>query len=565
MTTLALGPFGGVRPRVSQRSGDSSSRAEKSENVKLWHGTLAPWREPKKILDCPDPVCCMRIIDCCVYTDPSKCASFAKAPSNCNRVFATGLKDYPYPVTAEAFECSSPKHAEPNWVRLGVPKPDPLSFTVPGLTAPMPVAPIPGVAGQQIKRECRDYIYTYVNKFGEEGCPSSPSADIGDADIDAVATLNIPAPPAGWCIEFVRVYRLFSGSDANYGEACYLFADEYPIDDEPIEVTEDTPPCDLHEPVQTECYNAPPECLEGIIELDYGGLAGFHGKDIYFTEPFEWHAWSCKMTLDDCIKGICELAGNIYVITDGRPYVISSLPNEKECRCCRSVTQHPEPMPLVSSRKSIAKTANGVIWPSTDGLVRMTGTSLSLITHSEFAEDDWQKFHPWNMTSAIWNGRFYGFSDIGGLFIDYTDGIYADGDVGANSRNTTSTYTPSAVDVDDKGNFYLAFGDGIYLWDQGEAYERYCWKSKTVTSASRVKWSAMRVYFEDIPCRKAVDPVTVIVWSGCKTVFTKKVQDDKPFRLPRKCGQTDTCIEIRGTSEVSNVLVSDSMSELIQG
>lgn len=559
--------FGGIRPRFSKRSGNDG-RALTAHNVKLWHGTLSPWRQPSLIIDHDECISSLFKHDCCFLTDKNPCAKFATGVGQCDRVFATDICGQECPVTATLPDCGSLEVVTPTWTKLGVPVPGPVSFTVPPLSAPESTPQ----EGWQLKREHRDYVYTYVNSFGEEGAPSLPSTDATDADSDAIASITFPSRPDpldGWNVVAIRLYRVQTGNiDGQYGhDGVYLFVDEIDVSATPynqvINYDDDKPVDCLAEPLMTHHFYPPPCELSGLTELEGGSLVGFVGKRLYFSEPFQYHAWPCWLDLDDCIRGVVEVANALYVATDGRPYTISSKVNEEECRCCRSVFRHPEPAPMVSDIRGIVATANGAMWPTNDGLVRVTGNSLSLVTHGDFAEDDWVEFHPHTMKGANWNGRYIGFGAIGGLYLDYTDGIYADGDVGANSRNSTLSWTPNAVFNDRQGDIYLSFGNQIRKWDDGAEYEIYEWASKINQSNSVTSWTAARLYFEDGGCLSSHSPVRFTIEDGCGDVlYTRLVSDEQPFRLPRGIRRRSLVVRIEGKSEVSAYYLATSLREI---
>lgn len=572
MATLAIEVFGGIRPRLARRLGESPT-ASVAENVKLWHGTLAPWRQPKLVAEHDECIHSMLKVECGFIVDASPCAAFATSGSPCDRVFGTDICGFPYPVTAHLPKPCSLDIVSPDWVRLGVPQPDAVAFTVPALAPPTPAPSME--QGFQRAREHRDYVITYVNSFGEESGPSPGSVDAQDADINAPATITFPSrPPPGenWDIVSLRIYRLFTGNTdgqnlGKEGDPDYLFVEEIDLTpyawDEPLVFIDDTPAADLLEPAPLACVNTPPECLHGIIALESGPLVAFEGKNLWFTTPWQYHDWGCHLNFDHTIKAIAEVGGMIYVATDGPPYTVSSAAPDEDCKCCRQVFLHQEPAPMVADHRAMAATPNGVVFPTNDGLVRLTGNSMSLITHSEIAEDDWQTFFPWTLKGVALNGRYLGFGQRSFTF-DYSDGIYADGDVGAQSRMSTFSYQPQTAIVDKAGDVYLAFGTEIRKWDDSADFETYTWQSKLHQSHSRLNWSAARILFEDGGAMVSrSNPVTFQLRDGRqKVLHTVRVFNEEPFRLP--VGIKDRAVEIRisGTTEIAAVVLATSVREL---
>ena len=573
MARAAIEVFGGIRPRFGRHMGDQS-RASIAENVKLWHGTLAPFRKPKAVHSAASCVNALFVYGCTVVTDVNPCASFAYDPFICGQLFATDICGFNFPVVAEFPEsgCLS-DNVEPEWRRLGVVAPSPVTFVVPALTAPIAAPSI--VQGEQLEREHRDYVITYVNSRGQESARSDNSPDAQDADISAQAIITIPPRPDPanlWDIVAARVYRLMSGNiDGQQSEEApdYAFAFEVPLDpavwSDPITVTDTTPASRLGETPPHVHAVPPPAGLSGITVLSSGALVGFVGKNLWFSEPLQPHSWPCSMRLDDCIRGIREADGSLYVATDGRPYVVSIANKVEDCLCCREVYMHVEPAPMVSDMRGMVATNTGAIWPTNDGLARMSGRGLSLITHSEMAEDDWAKFVPNTIVSGQHNGRYYGFG-ARALTFDYTDSIYADGDVGAGSRLSTLSYNVDAVFSTRQGHMYVAMGNTVYAWDAGDENETYTWRSKLNQAHSVINWSAARVLFGNGGRTGVSEPITMRLLDGAGTpLYARSVFDEQPFRLPPNIKHRAFEVEFQGTSEVTGFVVATSMRELAPG
>lgn len=580
---IEIKAFGGIKPR-SHRLLGGVSRAVVASNTKLWHGSVAPFREPNFVLDLPECANSIKVVECCVLHDKNPCASFAHVRTPCDRLFATDLCGFDCPMTSLLPACfgGSFQAASPSWTKLGVPLPvAPLTFTVPALTPavintvfpdPQPAGVGPDV-GRQLKREHRDYVYSYVNIYGEESGISAPSPSAQDADHDAVATLTIPAPPPDsdlWALSKIRIYRLLSGNiDGQYSQAGeYLFVDEIdlnPYPAAPIVYVDSFMACDLGELPFYDCKRTPPCDLKGIISLENGSLAAFSGKDLYFTEPFQYHDWSCHVNLDDCIRGIREVGGQIYVATDGFPYTVSADPPDKDCRCCRTVYKHIEPMPMVSDLRGMVQTVTGAFWPTDDGLVRMSGGNTTLVSHADFAEDDWQEFHPQTFKAVNWNGRYIGFGAKGGLVIDFTDNIYADGDVGAGSRNYTMSYLPNAVTISDAGQLLMVFKDRLAVWNESANNEVYRWRSRAYDTPY-MSWNAAKVKFGRGGCRNTpTEQVTLRILAGCGTTLDEiRVWNEKPFRLRAGLKLDEVAIELEGNVEVVSVSIATSIRDLVE-
>lgn len=573
MPRLLVDTFGGVRPRHNRRLGPTS-RASVALNVDLSSGNLRPIRQPKSVAKSLNCIGNFAVFGCAIVTDVNPCASFATGVGKCHRLFATGLCGYPYPVTAEYDPGCSLDVVTPNWVRLGLVQPEAVSFSVPALAPPIAAPSI--IQGDQPKREHRDYVVTYVNSFGEESAPSLGSEDAQAADQDAVATITIgprPDPSEGWDIQSIRIYRMLTGAEGDQypiEEPVYLFVDEIDAGMDTwsvnIEYIDAVNANRLEEPAPLDCTQAPPEGLQGIIELSTGSLAGFTGKQLWFSQPFEYHNWNCWLDLDDCIKGIGETDGMIYVATDGVPYTVAAAAPEGDCLCCREVHKHTEPAPLASDQRSVVVVTGGVVFPTNDGLVKLSGASMAVLTYDDIDETAWRSMYPSTIKGAALNGKYYAFGREAFSY-DHSDGTFSEGGTGAHTRMINYSYNVDAVFTSRKGYMYIAMGDEIYQWDAGDDFEVYAWRSKLIQSHARWNWSAARLLYEDGGAMVSTsEAVYFTVFDGRnKPLHNVRVINEQPFRLPSGLRERAFEVEIRGKAEVSAFAVATSVRELAEG
>jgi len=153
----------------------------------------------------------------------------------------------------------------------------------------------------------------------------------------------------------------------------------------------------------------PPDNLLGIVALPGGILAGFVGKDLYFSEPFQPHAWPEEyvLTLEFSIVSLGVMENNLVVATDQNPYIVtgttpySMTPNKM-----------PESQPCISKR-SLAEYKFGVLYATSDGLVLVSGGRAVNATEGFFTKNEWEDYEPDTFIGAYQNGRYYGFYDQG--------------------------------------------------------------------------------------------------------------------------------------------------------
>jgi len=159
-----------------------------AENVKLWHGRLDPWREPKFVQDLESSTGHWR--DCC-WRGGSDCTKFVDGRLGSRTYVSDG--------------CGCP-HVIEDWcsddpVALGFPCPDPVLITS------IPNAP------DEVCTDLRTYFVTFGDEC-DEGEPSLPSMSVKARPEDEVC-IQLPTPPTDkyWGITKIRVYRTMATWD----------------------------------------------------------------------------------------------------------------------------------------------------------------------------------------------------------------------------------------------------------------------------------------------------------------------------------------------------------------
>lgn len=572
MGSIRITSFGGIKPRL-QRGITGPSSASEARDVKLWHGYLAPWRYPEKVIDTgKDKLCSIFSYKCCFIGSENQCADFTLGDVNCPRVFSTG--HMPWPAYATLPECSGNgcgEYVEPEWCRLGIPAPvnAPTIIGTPLVT--------PGLdpctncdSSNQRKMESRAYFYTYVNEYGEES-HYSPITDVFDADTDAPVTLGFSIPPMtdGYCDPlYIRIYRAGS-STADKGEwsesdAEFFLVDEIDFQTGNFTHIENTPPDEVGTAHSEGCKNMPPpEGLENITSLPDGVLVGSVKNRLWFSEPWKFHAWECFLELDDCIKAIKVHRNNIYVATDGRPYVVDVASNDNECRCCRLINRLDEPAPILCKR-SMVSTGTGVMWASDVGIVKMTGNEFRIDTHDFMAEDDWQAWFPHDIKAVYYKGEYFGFNAEKGFIWSTLTGSYNESFPGENARFSTLSLTPTAMFRTEQNILYMVFGGDIYRWDASNTYIPYRWRSRLNIEGGLSNYSCAKVVFEKyLRTKKSPHPVNFRLYADDKLMFEREVTCGKPFRLPKGYDALNWEIELTGISQVNEFHMATSMGELV--
>lgn len=239
-------------------------------------------------------------------------------------------------------------------------------------------------------------------------------------------------------------------------------------------------------------WEMPPVGLEGIIALPNGSLAGFVGREVYFSEPYQPHAWPPEyaMRTDFTVVGIGAYASNVVVGTTGNPYMISGQEPGQMVSVKASV-QHP-----CLSKRSVISLGDSVAYATTVGLVAVGDTGVNNISKDVFSEEGWAALDPYTMATEAANGGIYllvtvrGFSRI--LFFDFADAggvfdvsvaaddLYADPSTGRLYFSTYEGVDPVIMELPDDSGIYLPME----------------WRSREYTTPSPVNLGAARVIFD---------------------------------------------------------------------
>ena len=567
MGSIRISAFGGIKPNEKRGEG-GPSRASVAIDSKIDRGTLNSWRYPAKEIETGlDKVCSIYNDDCCFVVSEKPCANFVKGDTNCGRVFSTG--HMAWPAYANLPDCAKTCGEVPEltWCRLGVPAPT-NAPTASGYTLTAPVANPFIDEGDQKKREMRSYMYTFVNEWGEESAPS-PASAVFDADISSQATLAFSIPPLdeGYCDPlYIRIYRGGSGWNET-GDVQTQIAEFFYIKDISFRTgnfteLDNVPASDLGETNGTAHYAPPLANLQNLAVTNEGVLVASEGKNLWFSEPWKFHAWACNMNLDDCIEGIVVAADTIYVATNGNPYAIDATNPKEDCLCCRQVNKIPTPAPLMCKRSMVA-TMNGAIWASTTGLVKLTGNTIQVDTHSHMTEDDWQEWFPHDIKGAFYKGAYYGFNSERGFRWDVNEGMYSDAYLGESGKFTELSFTPTAVWVTKHNIMYLAFDGALHRWDASDTKMPYKWRTKLNIEAGLRNFSIMKIVFERwMRGKQSPTPVHVRLIADDVVRFERTVRDSHPFRLPKGYDGLNWEIEVTGIEPISEIHMATSLNEL---
>jgi hypothetical protein len=392
--------------------------------------------------------------------------------------------------------------------------------------------------------ETRVYVYTYVTALGEEGTPSPISNAV---DVKFGQTVNLSgmsvAPSGNYNITSKRIYRSVTGTKGTD----YLFVAEIGVATQTY--VDSVLAANLGEVCPSKTWEPPPEGLQGLTMMANGIMAGFVGRDVYFSEPYKPHAWPVQyvQSVDYPVVAIGAFGASLAVGTTGNPYVINGVDPMQ-----MTVVKVETPQSCVSKRSLVAMNG-GVMYASPDGIVLINGSGIQLVTQQIMTKDDWQTYKPTSITASQLDGRYYAFYDNGttqgGFVLDLTG-------EGATFWLTDQYCTAAYSDIR-SDSLYLAQGSAIKKWDYGSTPLTYKWKSKIFVTPQPINMMTAQVF-------ATAYPVTFKTYADGILKLTKSVTNERPFKLPSGFKSKEWEIELSGTNPVNSVYMASSVYELKQ-
>lgn len=426
----------------------------------------------------------------------------------------------------------------------------------------------------------RYYTYTRVSTWGEE----SPPAPLAEITVETGETVSITDFVAGGT-SYVptakyRIYRSATGTSL----ASLLFVADVVAGPYEDLLTDDQ----LGLAIPSVLWDGPPAGLRGLFVLPNGALAGFVGREIWFSEPYLPHAWpeDYRIALDHtCIAG-GVVNGSVIIATDAYPYILSgSHPS------AYAPAKLPEFAPCLSARGCIL-TAAGLTWPSVEGLYAV-GQSGSYVTRDKVRTAEWEQYFPGTMAGASVSGGYIGFyQNVAGGW----DAVRVELDGTFTQLSINAKYaTNSPFD----GYVYALSEEGRYILRLEGSTNRYFyeWKSKVfrvpswTPAAARVDymvdWAATDFGIPpiggfiddaplgcqmvagsavacdtDVPVPETLQPeVTFTLFIEGTQKYTQLVTSTRPFRLPSGYRAEEIQFSIEANTSVRRVIIADSMQE----
>lgn len=449
--------FGGIIPRLADR-GLPESAAQYAMNAKLYSGELRAWNRLKAVAVLPISgaktvfhyAAGAHYVGFDKYTNITKSALVNDA---FDRIYYTNSDGAFITTEARLDAAQAP-------FKLGVPAPTGL-FTV---------TPTGGTAATA---ESRVYLATLVSAFGEESEPTNPVLATGNADgtwtIGGLNALGVDT--AGYPnIQKLRLWRTLTSATG----VDYRLVNEWAVGARPASYVDAVASTTLaSQPVMESLgWSVPPAGLSGLISVAGGFLVGFVGKTVRASVPYFPHAWpeDYQFAVEDNVVALGTFGNTVVIATEGRTQLlVGPTPDVMSLMKLEGV------QPCLSAR-GLVSTNSGVLYPTTDGLVLVDGSTNKgqIISRSWVTKDEWMaRFSPATQMASVYQDRYFSFYSAQlGFTVGFDDPIT--GFTELQQDGITS------VDLDTyTGQTLVTIGNTVYEWDGDTTGSLvYTWRSK---------------------------------------------------------------------------------------
>lgn len=417
--------------------------------------------------------------------------------------------------------------------------------------------------------DARVYVFTYINEFGEESAPCSPSGvaegpNDGTWTVIGMPAIRPPNPddkPDFPIVKRVTLYRTVVG---NNGSVDYYAVNVFKYDDDDVPGTYPVPDVyvdpftDLevvgNYTLATQTWGNPPYALDGLVALPNGMMVGFTNNTLHFCEPYHPHAWPKiydKSVLYD-MSAMTVWQGQLMVLTVGYPSVGTG---NSPANFLLTQIQAAEPC---VARGSVVTNLQGVYYASQNGLVLMNNSGLVNTTYASMTKNIWLNNYNAETLIACRHRSQY-------MAIDQkTTGFLYD------SQESNLGFIRLSDQVFDiislwndeyDGNAYMMASDGnIYMWDNDDtSIMPYRWRSKTYSVPKGVSLGAAHIVTvpENLSLPPLHDPALTLP-EGVLAEFRLYAGDELPLVMTRRLFKTNDVFRL-----VSGFMAFDWQIELV--
>lgn len=268
-----------------------------------------------------------------------------------------------------------------------------------------------GSTNATVTNVATSYVFTHVNDLGQQSGPSAASATILRPDGVSVTVTTPIVPPSGvsdeYEIETKRIYRAVTGATGSI----FRFVAEIPLSQ--ADYVDTLTDAQLGEALESEGWELPPDDLRGILALPNGIMVGFRRNQVCFAVQNRPHAWRVadRAVTDTDVVAIGAIDTTVVIGTKSFPYVAQGNTSDSYAT---GMAKLEVPQACVSKRGLTYVSGLGVVFPSPDGYMAITGVSAPVnITRAFFTRKQWQALVPESIFAVPHDDVLHFFFDTG--------------------------------------------------------------------------------------------------------------------------------------------------------
>lgn len=384
------------------------------------------------------------------------------------------------------------------WYPLAIPNPT----TAPTITA---------TGSPPAGAEAVVYAYTWVTPLGEETGPSPLSNSVAFGSGVTITVAGMPAAVSigGRPVSNKRIYR--ARTAASGATDLFLIA-ELPAS--AVNFTDVWGANPDMEAIPTASFDPVPATLRGITAMPNGMMAGFSGKELYFCQPYQPHAWprAFSQIVNENIVGLCAFGSSLAVMTTGNPYLAQGLSPDQ-----MAMVKVEAPYPCVAKR-SIVDMGYAAVYACPLGLVQVGEGGANLVSSPIWTKDEWQELQPHTIEAARY-GSAYIFS-----YIPKDAGLRKVAIVNLSGDQPTLVHCDIAAkgfysDTASTRCYYLdVTGTDVSEFDAGTPLN-YTWRSKPYRFTEGVSFGAAAIELAEVDPTTAPGGYLVRIADAANTVI----------------------------------------------
>ncbi|WP_299077072.1 hypothetical protein [uncultured Paraglaciecola sp.] len=238
--------------------------------------------------------------------------------------------------------------------------------------------------------------------------------------------------------------------------------------------------------LDSEDADAPDDEMQGLISAHNNILAGFIGNEVAFSDPAKPWSWPIKyrIVIPHDIVALASVAGNILVMTDKYPYIISgSTPS------VMTAARIDNELPCVAKR-GVVSMGYGIVYPTHGGLALFATSGAGIVTRMVHDWDTWDvTLDPATLVGAFYEGKYFGSHTTGSILFERED------QSGGFLVSTPTRFYAAYNDSTTNRFYYVSDLNGtLSEWDaSGQPNMTISWKSRVNILTDYVNIGAARV------------------------------------------------------------------------